>query len=316
MYIYIKLHESKLKRLESYLGKRWLIKMDLKLNCWHKLKLLNVLLREKQFEMKTLISYLWLFILYTRWYSCLCWASRPSSFISSTHPGKTVLPPNWRFSLMMKTQAAYYARVRCWWMFLFVCSFSCRHRRAVTFKRGCRTMQGVVEQYDAADRPRLQHIFYGLFFYQSKWPRRSGRWKSIIDRMIRHLFQLFFVWSLSRLATNCGSCWRCILSSTTLRYLLHLCPSIWIEHGSVSCGLDGSSGAFTPLNICHHFWTFSGLRFLRALRLMTVPDILQYLNILKTSSSIRLAQLVSIFISVWLTAAGIIHLVYALTRNL
>lgn len=52
-----------------------------------------------------------------------------------------------------------------------------------------------------------------------------------------------------------------------------------------------------------------GLRFLRALRLMSVPDILQYLNILKTSSSIRLAQLVSIFISVWLTAAGIIHLV-------
>lgn len=42
---------------------------------------------------------------------------------------------------------------------------------------------------------------------------------------------------------------------------------------------------------------------------MTVPDILQYLNILKTSSSIRLAQLVSIFIGVWLTAAGIIHLV-------
>uniref|UniRef100_T1PEP4 Calcium-activated BK potassium channel alpha subunit n=1 Tax=Musca domestica TaxID=7370 RepID=T1PEP4_MUSDO len=41
---------------------------------------------------------------------------------------------------------------------------------------------------------------------------------------------------------------------------------------------------------------------------MTVPDILQYLNVLKTSSSIRLAQLVSIFISVWLTAAGIIHL--------
>lgn len=55
--------------------------------------------------------------------------------------------------------------------------------------------------------------------------------------------------------------------------------------------------------------TTTGLRFLRALRLMTVPDILQYLNVLKTSSSIRLAQLVSIFISVWLTAAGIIHLV-------
>lgn len=54
--------------------------------------------------------------------------------------------------------------------------------------------------------------------------------------------------------------------------------------------------------------TWIGLRFLRALRMMSVPDILQYLNVLKTSSSIRLAQLVSIVISVWLTAAGIIHL--------
>lgn len=61
--------------------------------------------------------------------------------------------------------------------------------------------------------------------------------------------------------------------------------------------------------------TFSGLRFLRALRLMTVPDILQYLNILKTSTSIRLAQLISIFISVWLTAAGIIHLVSVYIEN-
>lgn len=53
----------------------------------------------------------------------------------------------------------------------------------------------------------------------------------------------------------------------------------------------------------------SGLRFLRALRIMTIPDIFQYLNILKTSSSIRLAQLLSIFISVSMTAAGFIHLV-------
>lgn len=41
---------------------------------------------------------------------------------------------------------------------------------------------------------------------------------------------------------------------------------------------------------------------------MSIPDILQYLNMLKTSSSIRLSQLISIVISVWLTAAGLIHL--------
>lgn len=54
--------------------------------------------------------------------------------------------------------------------------------------------------------------------------------------------------------------------------------------------------------------TWIGLRAMRALRLMSIPDILQYLNMLKTSSSIRLSQLISIVISVWLTAAGIIHL--------
>lgn len=40
-----------------------------------------------------------------------------------------------------------------------------------------------------------------------------------------------------------------------------------------------------------------------------------YYSVLKTSSSIRLAQLVSIFISVWLTAAGIIHLVNKFVSN-
>lgn len=76
---------------------------------------------------------------------------------------------------------------------------------------------------------------------------------------------------------------------------IFLGPKRWWEQAKIDIFLNIS------------YWL--GLRFLRALRLMTVPDILQYLNILKTSSSIRLAQLVSIFISVWLTAAGIIHLV-------
>jgi len=53
----------------------------------------------------------------------------------------------------------------------------------------------------------------------------------------------------------------------------------------------------------------AGLRFTRGLRLMTIPDVLQYLNVLKTSNSIRLAQLVSTLISVWFTGAGFVHLV-------
>ena len=61
--------------------------------------------------------------------------------------------------------------------------------------------------------------------------------------------------------------------------------------------------------------TWIGLRFLRAMRLMSVPDILQYLNILKTTTSIRLAQLVSLFVSVWLTGAGVVHLVSYMHPN-
>ncbi|XP_061420870.1 calcium-activated potassium channel subunit alpha-1 isoform X2 [Lethenteron reissneri] len=52
-----------------------------------------------------------------------------------------------------------------------------------------------------------------------------------------------------------------------------------------------------------------GLRFLRALRLIQFSEILQFLNVLKTSNSIKLVNLLSIFISTWLTAAGFIHLV-------
>lgn len=54
--------------------------------------------------------------------------------------------------------------------------------------------------------------------------------------------------------------------------------------------------------------TWIGLRFLRVLRLMSIPDILQYLNVLQLSTSIRLTQLIAMFISVWLCSAGIVHL--------
>ena len=55
--------------------------------------------------------------------------------------------------------------------------------------------------------------------------------------------------------------------------------------------------------------TWLGLRFLRALRLLQFSEILQFVNILKTSNSIKLVNLLSIFLSIWLTGAGFIHLV-------
>lgn len=51
-----------------------------------------------------------------------------------------------------------------------------------------------------------------------------------------------------------------------------------------------------------------GLRFMRALRLMTLPDVLQYLNILQSGTAIRQCQLVTIFMAIWLAGSGAIHL--------
>ncbi|XP_052820332.1 calcium-activated potassium channel slowpoke-like isoform X3 [Mya arenaria] len=55
-----------------------------------------------------------------------------------------------------------------------------------------------------------------------------------------------------------------------------------------------------------HQWL--GLRFLRALRLMSIPDILTYLNILNSNTVIRLSYLVSVFLSLWLSSGGFLHL--------
>jgi hypothetical protein len=51
------------------------------------------------------------------------------------------------------------------------------------------------------------------------------------------------------------------------------------------------------------------MRFLRALRLITFPDILQYLSILRSHFSIRLTQIALTIFAVWLASAGFIHLV-------
>ncbi|XP_078285150.1 calcium-activated potassium channel subunit alpha-1-like [Rhinoraja longicauda] len=50
-----------------------------------------------------------------------------------------------------------------------------------------------------------------------------------------------------------------------------------------------------------------GLRFMRSLRLLQLPEILQYLRILKRHTKIKLASLLSVFVGAWLTAAGFIH---------
>ena len=61
---------------------------------------------------------------------------------------------------------------------------------------------------------RVVFIWFDFFFFNS--------------------LNFLFLWiSSSPPAINCGSCWRCTLSSTTSRYLPRSCPSTWTGPGSV-----------------------------------------------------------------------------------
>ncbi|CAF1013292.1 unnamed protein product [Adineta ricciae] len=52
-----------------------------------------------------------------------------------------------------------------------------------------------------------------------------------------------------------------------------------------------------------------GMRFFRIARILNIPDILQFLHILRSSNSIRLTRMLCLLFTVWLSAAGFVHLV-------
>ncbi|XP_015274087.1 PREDICTED: potassium channel subfamily U member 1-like [Gekko japonicus] len=77
----------------------------------------------------------------------------------------------------------------------------------------------------------------------------------------------------------------------------------WVELNSI---VD----FFTITPVCVSFYlekNWLGLRFLRALRLLELPKILQFLQIIKSGTSIKLSKLLAVFVSTWLTAAGFLH---------
>lgn len=62
-----------------------------------------------------------------------------------------------------------------------------------------------------------------------------------------------------------------------------------------------------------HYSTFTGFRFLRVLYLLSIPDVLQYLRILRSRTALRLSQLLCNVVCALLTSAGMFHLVRQFT---
>ena len=70
----------------------------------------------------------------------------------------------------------------------------------------------------------------------------------------------------------------------------------------------GSSSNNTFVSLFLTMAVFLGFRFLRAIRIMNTPDILQYMGLIERPRTIRIVQLASRFIAVWFAAAGAVHL--------
>ncbi|XP_013915623.1 PREDICTED: potassium channel subfamily U member 1-like [Thamnophis sirtalis] len=79
--------------------------------------------------------------------------------------------------------------------------------------------------------------------------------------------------------------------------------AFWLELNSI---VD----FFTITPVCIAFYlgkNWLGLRFLKALRLVELPKILQFLQVTTSGTAIKLSKLLAVFVSTWLTAAGFLH---------
>lgn len=139
-------------------------------------------------------------------------------------------------------------------------------------------------------------LLYCSLVFTELWPKSY-----VIDRQWCPKIQKFFV----LLALN-----KYILQLLNNRHFLKK-KKLLSSFLSLACFIRQFLKLFETKNLYNLSSSilFSGLRFLRALRLMSIPDILTYLNILNSNTVLRLSYLVSVFLSLWLSAGGFLHLV-------
>ncbi len=173
------------------------------------------------------------------------------------------------------------------------------------FQRPCWELHPVEQEHDAADRPRLQHFLHGLLLHQ-------GEGKTIptpLNYPQLLLFYFFFEIPIvhRRERQVLVHAWAVLL-----RGLLHHPPVLRVhlpgpdlDRAQVPEGAQAHDSPWHPSVPEHtqdvHLHQVCKKSRGKISRLRKTVLFYVFLN--------RLAQLISIFISVWLTAAGIIHLV-------
>ena len=114
------------------------------------------------------------------------------------------------------------------------------------------------------------------------WPSTSSSWSTSSSESVKTSYEYFLSSSLLQFIAASDKFWFMLELYSFVDYFT-------IPPSFVSIYLDRTwiGDTLHRRIVNYQLFMLSGLRFLRALRLMTVPDILQYLNILKTSTSIR-----------------------------
>nr|XP_020641778.1 potassium channel subfamily U member 1 isoform X2 [Pogona vitticeps] len=154
------------------------------------------------------------------------------------------------------------------------------------------------------------------------WVVRMLSAQTTVGRVLVVLVFLFSIGSLIIYFINCYSVKQFCLSFEDQTITIDLCFNLffliyfglrflaasdklafWLELNSI---VD----FFTITPVCISFYlgkNWLGLRFLRALRLMELPKILQFLHVTTSGTAIKLSKLLAVFVSTWLTAAGFLH---------
>ncbi|XP_029459118.1 calcium-activated potassium channel subunit alpha-1-like [Rhinatrema bivittatum] len=127
-----------------------------------------------------------------------------------------------------------------------------------------------------------------IYFFISRFPLEYCEHSHEVTLIVDMSFNVFFLFYFGL---------RFIAAENKLKF--------WIDLNSI---VD----FFTIPPLCVSLYLkrkWLGLRFLRALSLLELPNILQFLKVTRSYNSIKLTSMVAVFLSVWLTAAGFIHLV-------
>ena len=152
----------------------------------------------------------------------------------------------------------------------------------------------LLQEHLPASRPRLQCRIHGLFPHQGT----LYFWTNILKfNLQRAQFSLNLIskqnWANEQSMRRNKTLRQFVAATDKLHFMFEIGSFVdyfTIPPMFVSIFLDRTWIGWSTILYLLSFILFVGLRFLRVLRLMSIPDILQYLNVLKLSTSIRWAN--------------------------